>query len=142
MVDREGSSQGVPEAPSRPEHPQFQLSRVAGSGVGCRTAKSRRVCPLSLQVRMAILRIISQLALSGFQDRIKGWGLKYVSVQLTLSTYKLVSGPAGQTMEQLDFGKAPGGAEERILLRVPGASPHVCPFTTRVPGHTQQAAGV
>ena len=32
-----------------------------------------------------------------FQDRIKGWGLKYVSVQLTLSTYKLVSddGAAG-----------------------------------------------
>ena len=46
---------------------------------------------------MAILRIIGQLALSGFQDRIKGWGLKYVSVQLTLSTYKLVSdgGAAG-----------------------------------------------
>lgn len=41
---------------------------------------------------MAILRIIGQLALSGFQDKIKGWGLKYVSVQLTLSTYKLVSG--------------------------------------------------
>lgn len=47
---------------------------------------------LSPQVRMAILRIIGQLALSGFQDKIKGWGLKYVSVQLTLSTYKLVSG--------------------------------------------------
>lgn len=46
---------------------------------------------LSPQVRMAILRIIGQLALSGFQDKIKGWGLKYVSVQLTLSTYKLVS---------------------------------------------------
>uniref|UniRef100_A0A8D1FVC6 Maestro heat like repeat family member 2A n=1 Tax=Sus scrofa TaxID=9823 RepID=A0A8D1FVC6_PIG len=43
------------------------------------------------KVRMAILRIISQLALSGFQDRIKGWGLKYVSVQLTLSTYKLTN---------------------------------------------------
>lgn len=43
------------------------------------------------KVRMAILRIIGQLALSGFQDKIKGWGLKYVSVQLTLSTYKLVS---------------------------------------------------
>lgn len=42
---------------------------------------------------MAILRFIGQLALSGFQDRIKGWGLKYVSVQLTLSTYKLVSDP-------------------------------------------------
>uniref|UniRef100_A0A8C0CBE5 Maestro heat like repeat family member 2A n=1 Tax=Balaenoptera musculus TaxID=9771 RepID=A0A8C0CBE5_BALMU len=41
------------------------------------------------KVRMAILRIIGQLALSGFHDRIKGWGLKYVSVQLTLSTYKL-----------------------------------------------------
>ncbi|XP_048663951.1 maestro heat-like repeat-containing protein family member 2A [Marmota marmota marmota] len=42
-------------------------------------------------VRMAILRIIGQLALSGYQDRIKGWGLKYVSVQLTLSTYKLTN---------------------------------------------------
>ncbi|KAJ8781617.1 hypothetical protein J1605_010875 [Eschrichtius robustus] len=41
------------------------------------------------KVRMAILCIIGQLALSGFQDRIRGWGLKYVSVQLTLSTYKL-----------------------------------------------------
>lgn len=59
---------------------------------------------LSSQVRMAILRIIGQLALSGFQDRIKGWGLKYVSIQLTLSTYKLVSGPGMQTMEQVDFG--------------------------------------
>ncbi|XP_070279352.1 maestro heat-like repeat-containing protein family member 2A [Myotis yumanensis] len=43
------------------------------------------------KVRMAILRIIGQLALSGFQDRIKGWGLKYVSIQLTLSTYKLTN---------------------------------------------------
>ncbi|XP_054977261.1 maestro heat-like repeat-containing protein family member 2A [Sorex araneus] len=43
------------------------------------------------KVRMAILRIIGQLALSGFQDRIKGWGLKYVSAQLTLSTYKLTN---------------------------------------------------
>lgn len=59
---------------------------------------------LSSQVRMAILRIIGQLALSGFQDRIKGWGLKYVSIQLTLSTYKLVSGPDMQTMEQVNFG--------------------------------------
>uniref|UniRef100_A0A673U762 Maestro heat like repeat family member 2A n=1 Tax=Suricata suricatta TaxID=37032 RepID=A0A673U762_SURSU len=43
------------------------------------------------KVRMAILRIIGQLVLSGHQDRIKGWGLKYVSVQLTLSAYKLTS---------------------------------------------------
>ncbi|XP_004674818.1 PREDICTED: maestro heat-like repeat-containing protein family member 2A [Condylura cristata] len=43
------------------------------------------------KVRMAILRIIGQLALSGFQDRIKGWGLKYVSMQLTQSTYKLTN---------------------------------------------------
>lgn len=46
---------------------------------------------LSPQVRMAILRIIGQLVLSGFQEKIKGWGLKYVSVQLTLSTYKLTN---------------------------------------------------
>ncbi|XP_054426726.1 maestro heat-like repeat-containing protein family member 2A [Pteronotus mesoamericanus] len=43
------------------------------------------------KVRMAILRIMGQLALSGFQDRIKGWGLKFVSMQLTLSTYKLTN---------------------------------------------------
>nr|XP_044607410.1 maestro heat-like repeat-containing protein family member 2A isoform X2 [Equus asinus] len=43
------------------------------------------------KVRMAILRIIGQLALSGYQERIKGWGLKYVSTQLTLSTYKLTN---------------------------------------------------
>ncbi|XP_066089105.1 maestro heat-like repeat-containing protein family member 2A [Saccopteryx bilineata] len=43
------------------------------------------------KVRMAILRIIGQLALSGFQNRIKGWGLKYVSMQLTLSTYKMTN---------------------------------------------------
>ncbi|KAF6115087.1 maestro heat like repeat family member 2A [Phyllostomus discolor] len=43
------------------------------------------------KVRMAILRIMSQLAMSGFQDRIKGWGLKFVSMQLTLSTYKLTN---------------------------------------------------
>uniref|UniRef100_A0A2K5QWQ7 Maestro heat like repeat family member 2A n=1 Tax=Cebus imitator TaxID=2715852 RepID=A0A2K5QWQ7_CEBIM len=43
------------------------------------------------KVRMAILRIIGQLALSGYQERIKGWGLKYVSVQLTLTTYKLTN---------------------------------------------------
>ncbi|KAL6070320.1 hypothetical protein STEG23_008574 [Scotinomys teguina] len=43
------------------------------------------------KVRMAILRIIGQLVLSGFQEKIKGWGLKYVSVQLTLSTYKLTN---------------------------------------------------
>lgn len=47
---------------------------------------------------MAILRIIGQLVLSGFQEKIKGWGLKYVSVQLTLSTYKLVSGPNPQPL--------------------------------------------
>uniref|UniRef100_A0A8C0ZNJ2 Maestro heat-like repeat-containing protein family member 2A n=1 Tax=Castor canadensis TaxID=51338 RepID=A0A8C0ZNJ2_CASCN len=43
------------------------------------------------KVRMAILRIIGQLALSGYQEKIKGWGLKYVSVQLTMSTYKLTN---------------------------------------------------
>ncbi|XP_019483814.1 PREDICTED: maestro heat-like repeat-containing protein family member 2A [Hipposideros armiger] len=43
------------------------------------------------KVRMAILRVIGQLVLSGFQERIKGWGLKYVSMQLTLSTYKLTN---------------------------------------------------
>ncbi|KAM6178199.1 maestro heat-like repeat-containing protein family member 2A [Rhynchocyon petersi] len=41
------------------------------------------------KVRMAVLKVIGQLALSGYQDQVKGWGLKYVSVQLTLSTCKL-----------------------------------------------------
>lgn len=58
---------------------------------------------LSPQVRMAILRIIGQLVLSGFQEKIKGWGLKYVSVQLTLSTYKLVSSPSTNPTVQLLF---------------------------------------
>ena len=68
-----------------------------GLGAGGGTSSAQHVCALASQVRMAILRIIGQQALSGFQDRIKGWGLKYVSVQLTLSTYKLVSddGAAG-----------------------------------------------
>uniref|UniRef100_A0A2R9CP78 Maestro heat like repeat family member 2A n=2 Tax=Pan TaxID=9596 RepID=A0A2R9CP78_PANPA len=59
---------------SADEHPQFLALYVTGLGV-----------------RMAILRIIGQLALCGYQERIKGWGLKYVSVQLTLSTYKLTN---------------------------------------------------
>lgn len=71
---------------------------------------------LSSQVRMAILRIIGQLALSGFQERIKGWGLKYVSIQLTLSTYKLVSGPDMQTMEQVDFGSGFQSVGEGMYL--------------------------
>ncbi|KAB0396545.1 hypothetical protein E2I00_006753 [Balaenoptera physalus] len=75
------------------------------------------------KVRMAILRIIGQLALSSFQDRIKGWGLKYVSVQLTLSTYKLVSGPAMQMVEQLDSGNGFRSTEESVLLSVPGFEP-------------------
>lgn len=68
---------------------------------------------------MAILRIIGQLAESGFQDKIKSWGLKYVSVQLTLSTYKLVSGPDMQTMAQLDFGNGFQSTGERMWLGLP-----------------------
>ncbi|KAM6178412.1 maestro heat-like repeat-containing protein family member 2A [Rhynchocyon petersi] len=40
------------------------------------------------KVRMAVLKIIGQLALSGYHDQVKGWGLKYVSAQLALSTHK------------------------------------------------------
>lgn len=72
--------------------------------------------PPSPQVRMAILRIIGQLALSGYQERIKGWGLKYVSTQLTLSTYKLVSGPDVQVTEPLDFGEDFQSVGERTML--------------------------
>lgn len=81
---------------------------------------------------MAILRIIGQLALSGYQDRIKGWGLKYVSVQLTLSTYKLVSDPGAQTVVRLGFGSGFQPTEERIR------PPNLClnlresAFTTQV----------
>ncbi|CAM9179169.1 unnamed protein product [Rangifer tarandus platyrhynchus] len=62
------------------------------------------------KVRMAMLRIIGQLALSGFQDRIKGWGLKFVSVQLTLSTYKL-------TNHRDSFYQR--GLEEKMVHKVP-----------------------
>ncbi|KAM5228684.1 maestro heat-like repeat-containing protein family member 2A [Ctenodactylus gundi] len=61
------------------------------------------------KVRMAILRIIGQLAQSGYQDRIKGWGLKYVSVQLTLSTYKLTN--RRETFNQKDL-------EEKMVHKV------------------------
>ena len=71
---------------------------------------------LSPQVRMAILRIMGQLAVSGFQDRIKGWGLKFVSMQLTLSTYKLVSGPETPTREQPGFGIVFQRGEDRTRL--------------------------
>ncbi|KAM6178430.1 maestro heat-like repeat-containing protein family member 2A [Rhynchocyon petersi] len=43
------------------------------------------------KVRMAVLKIIGQLALSGYHDQVKGWGLKYVSTQLALSTCKLAN---------------------------------------------------
>lgn len=89
-MDRVGSIQVSPETPSRPQHPQIFAVSCHGLGASG-TSSAQRVCTLASQVRMAILRIIGQLALTGFQDRIKGWGLKYVSVQLTLSTYKLVS---------------------------------------------------
>lgn len=102
-VDRVGSNQVVPEAPSSPEHPQFLALYVTGLGALEPTPTPSMSTVLSPQVRMAILRIIGQLALCGYQERIKGWGLKYVSVQLTLSTYKLVSGPDTQTTEQLDL---------------------------------------
>ena len=70
---------------------------------------------LSPQVRMAILRIIGQLVLSGFQEKIKGWGLKYVSVQLTLSTYKLVSGPSTNPTGQLHFRNGLLSAKQRTM---------------------------
>lgn len=100
----------VPGVPSSPEHFQFYCL-MSWDWVLDAEPPTLEPIPtptvsavLSPQVRMAVLRIIGQLALSGFQDRIKGWGLKYVSMQLTLSTYKLVSGPDMQTMEQLNFG--------------------------------------
>nr|XP_020768222.1 maestro heat-like repeat-containing protein family member 2A isoform X3 [Odocoileus virginianus texanus] len=90
VVHRVGSIQVAPETPSRPQRPQILAVSCHGIGAGG-TSSAQHVCALASQVRMAILRIIGQLALSGFQDRIKGWGLKYVSVQLTLSTYKLTN---------------------------------------------------
>nr|XP_020724533.1 maestro heat-like repeat-containing protein family member 2A [Odocoileus virginianus texanus] len=62
------------------------------------------------KVRMAILHILGQLALSGFQERIKGWGLKYVSVQLTFSTNKL-------TNRRDNFYQR--GLEEKLVHKVP-----------------------
>ncbi|XP_013012759.2 maestro heat-like repeat-containing protein family member 2A [Cavia porcellus] len=57
-------------------------------GLAIRVVKSS-LSDTRSKVRVAVLRIIGQLAQSGYQDKIKGWGLKYVSVQLTLSTYRL-----------------------------------------------------
>ncbi|CAI9152533.1 unnamed protein product [Rangifer tarandus platyrhynchus] len=88
---------------------QSKLSHVMGLGA-CRTSSAQRVCALASQVRMAMLCIIGQLALSGFQGRIKGWGLKYVSVQLTLSTYKL-------TDRRDNFYQR--GLEEKMVHKVP-----------------------
>lgn len=102
-VGRVGSNQVAPEAPSSPEHAQFLAVCVTGLGALEPTPTPSMSMVPSPQVRMAILRIIGQLALSGYQERIKGWGLKYVSVQLTLSTYKLVSGRDTQITEQLDL---------------------------------------
>lgn len=102
--------------PNRGAHPNSGLSTA--------------LCP---QVRMAILRIIGQLALSGYQDRIKGWGLKYVSVQLTLSTYKLVSDPDMQTMVLQVLGRGFQSVEERICLLHLCLNPHESTSMTRVP---------
>nr|XP_020735846.1 maestro heat-like repeat-containing protein family member 2A isoform X2 [Odocoileus virginianus texanus] len=86
-----------------------KLSHVTGLGAGG-TSGPQHVCALASWVRMAVLRMIGQLALSGFQDRIKGWGLKYVSVQLTLSTYKLTN--CRDNFDQR-------GLEEKMVHKVP-----------------------
>ncbi|XP_006893585.1 PREDICTED: maestro heat-like repeat-containing protein family member 2A [Elephantulus edwardii] len=69
------------------EEPRVSMRTIC---LAIRVVKNHLSDPRS-KVRMAILQIIGQLALSGYQDKIKGWGLKYVSVQLTLSTYKLTN---------------------------------------------------
>lgn len=108
------------------------LPRVQGALRPGALPKPQHVCALSPQVRMAVLRIIGQLVLSGFQDRIKGWGLKYVSVQLTLSTYKLVSGPDMPTVEQLDFGNGFQSIGERMYRSL---NLHASAFMTQVHRH-------
>lgn len=85
---------------------------------------------------MAILRIMSQLAVSGFQDRIKGWGLKFVSMQLTLSTYKLVSGPDRPTREQPGFGSGSQRVEDTMP---PSVNLQACSSVTHGRRHRRTA---
>ncbi|XP_036611735.1 maestro heat-like repeat-containing protein family member 2A [Trichosurus vulpecula] len=49
------------------------------------------LCDPRAKVKLAILRVIGQLAISGYQERVRGWGLRYVSLQLILSTYRLMN---------------------------------------------------
>ncbi|XP_043849240.1 maestro heat-like repeat-containing protein family member 2A [Dromiciops gliroides] len=71
-------SADVPEMNSRTLHFAVKVVRNA-------------LCDPRAKVKLAILRVIGQLAISGYQERVRGWGLRYVSLQLILSTYKLMN---------------------------------------------------
>ncbi|XP_074065017.1 maestro heat-like repeat-containing protein family member 2A [Macrotis lagotis] len=43
------------------------------------------------KVKLAILRVIGQLAISGYQEKIRGWALRYISLQLIQSTYRMMN---------------------------------------------------
>ncbi|KAK2108260.1 Maestro heat-like repeat-containing protein member 2A [Saguinus oedipus] len=99
-----GSPRSLPAQSTR-----FLALYIIGSGALDPTPTRSVFMALSPQVRMAILCIIGQLALSGYQERIKGWGLKYVSVQLTLTTHKLTN--RRENFSQRDL-------EERMVHKV------------------------
>ncbi|XP_072474918.1 LOW QUALITY PROTEIN: maestro heat-like repeat-containing protein family member 2A [Notamacropus eugenii] len=71
-------SADVPEMNSRTLHLAVKVVRNA-------------LCDPRAKVKLAILRVIGQLAISGYQERVRGWGLRYVSLQLILSTYRLMN---------------------------------------------------
>ncbi|XP_068939320.1 maestro heat-like repeat-containing protein family member 2A [Petaurus breviceps papuanus] len=71
-------SANVPEMNSRTLHLAVKVVRNA-------------LCDPRAKVKLAILRVIGQLAISGYQERVRGWGLRYVSLQLILSTYRLMN---------------------------------------------------
>nr|XP_020735848.1 maestro heat-like repeat-containing protein family member 2A isoform X4 [Odocoileus virginianus texanus] len=61
-------------------------------------------------ISLAIQVVKNTLSDTRSKDRIKGWGLKYVSVQLTLSTYKLTN--CRDNFDQR-------GLEEKMVHKVP-----------------------
>uniref|UniRef100_F6XMZ9 Maestro heat like repeat family member 2A n=1 Tax=Ornithorhynchus anatinus TaxID=9258 RepID=F6XMZ9_ORNAN len=60
------------------------------------------LCDPRAKVKVAILRVIGQLAISGHQERVRGWGLRYVSLQLILSTYKMMNCQESSSLADLE----------------------------------------
>ncbi|XP_027731598.1 maestro heat-like repeat-containing protein family member 2A [Vombatus ursinus] len=89
-------SADVPEVNSRTLHSVVKVVRNA-------------LCDPRAKVKLAILRVIGQLAISGYQERVRGWGLRYVSLQLILSTYRLMN--SQESCSQADL-------EEKMVHKV------------------------